>query len=182
MDEIGEYLCDEPKYSNGVDFIAIFLAAIFVNILTLILLIAGIRGQWFNSLVLGPVPIWILELTWGIATVLSFIGLFLFYSHTISPCLKNHWPTENSRSAALAVLFLISSLLTLLWVTVFFYAQSLQLSMWLIGVVFIYQFWVFYYMWTIKPSSAIFMIPLLVMYVIVFYSIMQLTALNNITI
>lgn len=171
----------EPEYLSAADFIAVLLGIIFVNIITIILSIAGTRTAWFTSLTLGPVNIWLLHAAWVIAILLSYVALFLFYSHTLEPCMSNPWPDRQSRNLALAVLFLIGSLLTLAWVAIFFYVQNLALSLWLVSIVFMYMFWVFMYMWTIMPVAAIFMIPLLVLYVVVFYSIAQLATLNNVS-
>ena len=166
--------------SDANAFATVIVAIIMVNLLVIVVSILGSNTTWFQSLNKGPVNIWIILGSWIIATILSYIGLFLFYSHTLAPCAHSMWPTQKTRNLVVAMLFLISAFLSLIWVAIFFYVQNIGLSLWLVSALFIYKFWVFIYMWYLKPVAAIFLIPILAVYIYLFYAMAHLATLNNI--
>lgn len=176
-------VCVDTYYDtrpNIDDFVIVMLAILILNILVLTVSLLGSNTTWYQSLNKGRIDAWVIILLWLITTLLSYVGLFIFYSHVLPPCIDSSWPDQKSRNLFVAYLFVISSFLSLAWVALFFYIQNIGLSLWLISVLFMYKFWVFIYMWRIKPLAAIFLVPLLLMYVYLFYAVAHLATLNDI--
>lgn len=157
---------------NASSFIYIILVIIILNILVIIISFTGSMATWYSNLIKGPINLWGIVLVWGLSTLLSYIGLFLFYR--LGEC------RSNNKNLALTVLFFVNALLTLGWVTIFFYGENIGLSLWLVGVLFMYMFWVFIYMWYNMPTASVFIVPLLMVYLYVFYAMAHLAYLNNV--
>lgn len=159
----------ENTVESSSSYEAFFLGVtlLFITIATITIVIVGARNPWYITLNTDSTPVWVGLTVWSLATLVAYIGLFLFYLNTC-------------HRLTLVVLFLIGELLTLAWVSIFFYAQNLVLSLWSIAIVFVYMFWVFIYMWYTTPSAAIFLLPLLGIYLYVFYSVIHLANLNNV--
>ena len=162
----------ESSSSGANGFIIILTGILVIYILTAIVAIAGSNTTWFQSLNIGSGNVWILWIAWIVTTLISYIGLYLFHSGC------DYWPDRQSRN--LAILFLIGAILSLAWIAIFFYGQNIGLSLWLVSALFIYKFTVFAYMWSIRPLAAIFLIPLLLFYVYLFYAVGHLATLNKV--
>lgn len=157
--------CSSSSSSYEAFFLGVTL--LFITVATIAIVVAGARNSWYTTLNTGSTPIWVGLTVWSLATLVAYVGLFLFYLNTC-------------HRLTLVVLFLIGELLTLAWVSIFFYGQNLVLSLWSIAIVFVYMFSVFIYMWYITPSAAIFLLPLLATYLYMFYSVIHLANLNNV--
>lgn len=153
-----------------------------IDVMILLVGILGSMTSWYENLVTLPLVDWVLWGIWVTATFLSYLGLFVFYNHILALCTTSSWPTVSSRNFALTVAFLVTALLTLGWIVIFYYGQNIIMSLWLISILFIYKFTIFTYMWYIKPLAAIFIIPLLILYLYLFYALAHLATINNIPI
>jgi tryptophan-rich sensory protein len=167
---------------NGIDFLLVYAAIVLITILFLIVSIVGASTTWHRELRQDPINPWIIRISWLIATALSYVGLFLLWKtfskeKEISSTGSSY---EASNFLAITVLFLISTFLSLGWAAIFYYSQNIGLSLWLVGILFVYKFWLFMYIWYIKPIAALFLIPLLIMYIYLMYSVAHLAYLNNI--
>lgn len=174
--------CETDIYTSPgtVAFITVVLGIILLGAITLAVVIIGSGNAWFQGLNKGSVNVSVIWTLWIITTILSYISLFVFMSHMIEPCKHSFWPDQASRNYVMALLFLINAFLSLGWTAVFFYIQNIGLSFWLVSVLFIFMFWVFVYMWSLSPVAAIFLIPLLMFYVYLFFVVGRLASLNNV--
>lgn len=155
-----------------IDFLLIYHAIVVVSMLFLTVSIVGSTTTWYRELNKGPIDPWLIRFGWIIATLLSYVGLFLLW--------ENVRPNEVSLDLAITVLFLISTFLSLGWASIFYYSKNIGLSLWLVGILFVYKFWLFIYIWYIKPLAAVFLIPILLMYIYLMYSVAHLAYLNNV--
>lgn len=174
MDAVGVHLISSP--------LPIIIAIGSVNIIIILVGILGSMTVWYEGLFTNQLINWIVWALWIVTTFLSYFGLFVFYNHTLDPCVLSSWPDMSSRNFFLTIAFLITSLLTLGWIAIFYYGRNIVISMWLITILFVYKFTIFVYMWYIKPLAAVFLIPLLMLYLYIFYALARLTTINNIPI
>lgn len=150
----------------------IFAAMIMVGILFIIVSIIGSRTTWYQELNKGPINPWIVTILWPLAILISFVSLFILW--------RSLYPDQASRFLTISVFFLISMFMSLGWIIIFYYGEDIGLSLWLIAVLFIYKFWLFVHIWYIKPIAAVFLIPMLLMYIYLMYSVAHLAYLNGI--
>jgi tryptophan-rich sensory protein len=165
---------------NVIDFIIVVLGILLLGAITLAVIIIGSGNAWFQALNKGTINIWVIWTLWIVATILSYIGLFIFYAHAVKPCVHSFWPDQQSQDYVMALLFLVNGFLSLGWAAIFFYIQNIGLSFWLVSVPFIFLFWVFVYMWSLSPLAAFFLIPLLAFYVFLFFAVGRLASINNV--
>lgn len=141
---------------------AIFSAIVLINTLSLIITSYGSSTNWYLNLkkpLLAPY----MTTLWILATVTSYITLFI-----------------SANKEKLHNLTLIGAFLELSWVILFYYKQDIGLSLWTVGVLFIYKFFVFMYVWLACPLAAVFLIPILTFNVYHIYYIAQLAYYNNV--
>ena len=150
------------------DFLLIYGAIALVTILFVITSTAGSNTTWYQQLKKGPVDAWMLRLLWIISIWLSYIALFLLSESRVGIQLS------------VTALFLISLFLSLGWIALFYYGQNIGLSLWLVGILFLYKFWLFMHIWYIRPVAAIFLIPILLIYIYLMYTVAHLAYLNDV--
>lgn len=155
-----------------IDFLLIYAAIVIISILSITVSVVGSTTTWYRELKQGSINPWLIRVGWVIATLLSYVGLYLLW--------EDVRPNEVSRDLGITVLFMIGTFLSLGWASVFYYAKNVGLSLWLLGILFVYKFWLFMYIWYIKPVAAVFLIPILLMYIYLMYSVAHLAYLNNI--
>lgn len=170
------------RKSNRFEYTLIYAAILMVTILYLIISATGTETTWYRELMKGPVDPWVIRSFWIVSTILSYVSLLILLPDI---CIFNNM-CDNILSdkvyyaRSVAPLFLISLFIALGWMAVFYYVQDIGLSLWLIMILFTYEFWLFIYIWYIKPLAAVFMIPLLILYVYLMYSVIHLAYLNNV--
>lgn len=184
-DNLSIYKCSDDLLDeyNKLIYISIYAAILIVEVLYFIISATGTDTTWYIELLKGPVDPWVIRSLWIIATILSYVSLFLL----LPDVMINERDTEETininminRSRSVAPLFLIGIFMSLGWAVVFYYVQNIGLSLWLIIVLFSYTFWLFMYIWYIKPVAAVFLIPILVIYIYLMYSVTHLAYLNNV--
>ena len=148
------------------DFLIIIGSMIIIGILFIIMSLVGLTNKWYRELNKGAINPWVVTLLWSLSILLSYVTLFLLWN--------------NSSLLTFMVLFLISMFMSLGWVIIFYYGQDIGLSLWLISVLFIYKFWLFVHIWYIRPIASVFLIPILLMYIYLMYSVAHLAYLNGI--
>jgi len=156
-------LDDQISY---IDYIIVYISIVIVAILSLVLSYIGSNTDWYQNLTKSPTDLWIIRMFWILATISLFISL-MFLIH-------------NYNSRLVPCFVLISMLLLLGWITIFYYVQNIGLSLWLSLILLTYNFWLFIYVWSIDVLSAIFIIPTIIMYLYLTYSMTHLSYINNI--
>jgi len=154
------------------DFLFVYGVVVIVFILLLSSFIPGIYSDWYNGLKISGLNVWIPRAGWVIATILSYVGLYFFWG-TVNP-------EEMEKNLAITVLFVIGSILVFAWSVALYQGENIALATWLACALFVYQFWLFIYVWNIKPIASLFLIPLIGMYFYLIYSMIQLARLNNV--
>lgn len=150
----------------------IYICIVILNVLFLISSYSGIRSDWYKTINRSTINPFVIGVLWIIATILSYGSVFMLW--------ENVNPTNLSRDFTLSALFLISSFLSLLWATTLFQDNNIKMAVLIAAVVFLYQFWLTIYIGIFNKLAALFMIPLLVMYGYLFYSMLHLASINNI--
>lgn len=142
---------------------------IFVLIVFLFSYLEGINSTWYSKLKQPTLDVWIPRAGWIVATILSYIGLYLIYL-TASP----------HRVLLVSDLYIISGFLAILWSATFYQLQDIGLAVWFSFVLFLYQLWLLIYLFYLEPLLSLFLIPLVIMYFYLVYSMIDLALLNNI--
>lgn len=158
-----------PRYGIRGDLILICTVIILIIILVVIVSIIGAVTDWYTKLKHGHVNNWVTIILLIIAILLSYISLILLWNYI-----------DQNKFVIITTLFLIEAFILLGWITIFYFGQNIGLSLWLAGVLFVYKLWLFIYIWYIKPTAAIFLIPILIFYIYLMYITAHLAYLNNI--
>ncbi|CAH6420189.1 Hypothetical protein HVR_LOCUS1120 [uncultured virus] len=154
------------------DFILIYSSIIIVSLLFITVAYFGSNSEWYVNLIKLPFNTWFIRFLWVVASLLSYVGLFILWQHVTSD--------EIARDLIVSIFFMISSFLSLSWAVAFYYAQNIGLAVWLSLVIFVYKFWLFVYIWYIKPLAAIFLIPILLMDIYLVYSTLHISSSNGV--
>lgn len=134
----------------------------------------GINSGWYKNLKRSSVNPYIIGILLLLSIAISFISTFMTWEHVSA---------ENiSIDFNISIYFLIGDLLLLLWSVVFFQGENILYSIYTSSILFLYHFWLFTYLWILKPISAIFSIFLVLIYGYLFYSMIHLASINNIVI
>lgn len=152
----------------------IYISITIVTILFLLSCLSGINSDWYHQINHSSVNPYIIGFLWVIATIISYIAIFMLWENTS--------PTHTPLDFRLSVLFLVGSFLSLLWSTVLFQANNIALATWISMLLFVFQFFLFTYIWFFKPVASFFMLPVIIMYGFLVYSMVHLLTINNIVI
>jgi len=172
-----------PLYSStfvNLEYFTIYGVILIAAVLYLIASAIGTETTWYLNLIKPDLNPWYTRTLWIIATIVSYITLFL-----LLPEISFYHPSSLSpsivyKARTVAPLFLIGTLISLSWTVIFYYYQNIGLSLWLTSILFIYNFWLFMYVWYIKPLAAVFMIPILAIYIYLVYFMTNLAYLNHV--
>lgn len=156
--------------SNPKEWI-LLISSIMLTILFLVASYFGSKETWYVNLPdkqdENLIPIAVL---WVIAVILSYVPFYL---------LRN-FPENIYGQSRLFPFFLIVSILNLLWVVVFFKSANFLLTLFILAVLFTFQFFILIFVLDIYPIAALFLIPVQLLYGYLFYSIMHLASVNHI--
>lgn len=148
------------------------VASLILTILFLVGSYFGARKKWYKSLpVKSNENTWVIAALWVVASLISY-GIFYFIKD------KDEAIYGQSR---IYPYFVIISFLNVLWVVVFFNNQDFVLALLIIGLIFAIQLYVIIFLFYISMIAAILLIPLELLYAYLFYSILHLASINNIT-
>lgn len=157
-----------------LDFVVVYVSILILTILLILVLIFGEQRPWYKNLIKNNINPWLLRSLWVVATIISFGAFFFIW--------QDDRIIKNPRDLILSVLFIITGFLFLAWAVTLYYAENIAMSIWILLILFIYNFWLFMYLWYINPIAAIFLLPSLVLYIYLLYSTIHLASLNNIPI
>jgi tryptophan-rich sensory protein len=154
------------------DFIFIYAAILIVTALFFVSYIPGIYSDWYENLKHDGLNVWIPRVAWVVTTALSYVGLYFLWQNSSAALVR--------RNLAVSALYLVGSFMILAWSAALYQHQDIGLAVWFSAILFIYQFWIFIYIWYIKPLAAIFILPLVLMYLYLVYSMIHLASINNV--
>jgi len=154
------------------DFVILYAAIIIMLIVFISSTLIGSSASWYKNLIRPAVNPWIIRILWFIAVVLSLVGVFLLWEHVSDDLV--------SRDLTVTALFLVGSFISLAWSAAFYHAENIRLAVWIALLLFVYKFWLFTYVWHIKPLAAIFLIPLVIMNLYTLYATIHIASINNI--
>lgn len=153
------------------DYIFVYASLLIASVLFVLLVFYGSGTPWYEDLINdGPNP-WIVRSLWVIAGIISYVGLYFLWDIIQSEFIP--------RDLVISVLYLISTFLLIAWAAIFYYTEHIGLALWASVVLVVYNFWVLIYIWYLKPLSAIFMLPSLVMYIYLMWSTGHLAYING---
>ena len=151
------------KYVAGYTFFIIMISFI-IYLLIGAMLEFGLSSLWYSNLLKSGLEI----------TINRYVFVFLYFFTILLPY------TVLYDKPLVLLYLLIGALLSLLWIVIFFVGQDISLSIWLIVPVFLYYLWLFSNIWIYYPLGAIFLLPLLVFIIFIFYHTVHLAFINNI--
>lgn len=154
------------------EYILVFIITLLIYIPFFISYFYGVNSVWYESLIRDTNNTWIIAGLWIVTTIISYIGLYILW--------RDPTKTIVSRNLMISVLFFISNVILLAWAVVFYQFHNISTATWISLILFIYQFWIFIYIWSIDRLAALFFIPLVAMYLYFFYSMVHLAILNGI--
>lgn len=153
------------------EYIIVYLALIVLAILLLLVVFYGESAPFYQSLVQPDISPWIARIGWIVATILSYVSFFFIYQDI------RVYPVP--RDFIVSILFVINGALFLAWAVAFYYGQSHMGAIWLAIVLFIFNYWIFIYVWNMSPIAALFLIPNLILYAYLLYGSIHLASINN---
>jgi tryptophan-rich sensory protein len=154
------------------EYIIIVIVLLLIYIPFFISYFYGTYSPWYESLKRDTDNTWVIAGLWIVATIISYIGLYILW--------RNPTPETVARNLIIAVLFYIGNVILLAWSVIFYQFQNISTATWITLILFIFEFWVFIYVWNIDRLAAIFLIPLVGMYLYFFYSMVHLAFLNGV--
>lgn len=163
-----------PFYQRAqrADFWIVTTITVMVWILFFVIYFVGLYSDWYNQLKQPNINVWIPRVGWVIASGISYLGLYLLW--------RNVSQDRIPQLLAISVLYAVGAFIMIAWVLAFFYAQNIGLAAWIAAVLFIFQFWLFIFIWYINYVSALLTLPLVLMYLYLAYSMVNLASLNNV--
>lgn len=148
------------------------VASIVLTILFLVGSYFGVRKKWYRTLpVKSNENTWVVAVLWVIASLISY-GIFYFIKD------KDESIYGQSR---IYPYFVIISFLNVLWVVLYFNNQNTVLTLLIIGIIFALQLYIIIFLFYISIIAAVLLVPLQILYAYLFYSILHLASINNIT-
>ena len=170
-----EICCCDKSYTDTYtswEYIIVIAVLLLIYIPFFISYFFGIYSTWYENLKKDTDNTWIVSGLWIVVTIISYIGLYILW--------RNPTPETVSRNLVITVLFFLGNVILLAWSVIFYQFQNISTATWIALVLFIFEFWIFIYVWNIDRLAAIFLLPLVGMYLYFFYSMVHLAGLNNI--
>lgn len=156
------------------EFSTIYSVYFILAVLFIVSIYNGQRTTWYQNLVKSTINPWIIKSLWILGFGISYIAFYLVWEDV-----KVH---RIPLDFILSSLFLIVAFLFVLWSAVFFYLQSIRLALIVAFIIFIYNFWLFIYLWYINPFASIFLIPSFILYFYLLYDTIHTAGLNGVII
>lgn len=147
---------------NAVSVWIIVCVLIILYIISHVIFIWGVSSTWYHSLVSANISApWI---GIGLLVVSISTGLSMYFSRNIINPL----------------FYVVGAILLLIWVLVLYVGHNMGVAMWVMAILFIYQFWLILYIWGKIRMSSYFLYPTLLVYIGFFYYTVHLISQNDI--
>lgn len=156
------------------DFIIVYLALLISAILLAVLVYFGDSTDWYLNLVQPNVNTWLVRGLWLLGTILSYVAFYFIWEDVTVHVVP--------RDLIVSTFFVVTGFLFLAWALALYYAQDIAMSLWIAVIIFIYNYWIFIYVWHIKPIAAVFLLPNMLLYVYLIYNSIHLASINKIPI
>jgi len=129
------------------------------------------NSEWYKGLRKAGLSSYLVDAAWIIADILSYGATIFLWGDS---------PASIEQRAVILNLYLGSNFLNLLWGVTFWQGNNLPLATWIAALLFIYNFYILVYIFRVNPWAALFLLPLILMYAYLFYSMVHLANLNGI--
>jgi hypothetical protein len=148
-----------------------WISSITLTILFFVAAYFGAKLSWYQQLKRTDINQWLLAGLWVIASLISY-GTFYFVKD------KNDKIYGQSR---LLPYFLIISFLNVLWTIIYFYNMNFLVTLFIILLIIVGEIYIMLFLLNIINFWAvILMLPLIVLYVYLLYSILHTASINGI--
>lgn len=161
----------EPSRLKRWEYFVLYAALIVVFILYAVVVIMGAKTEWYSNLKQANVNPWLIRGLWLFATAMYYVTFYLLREDLKS--------VDVPKDLKITPLFLVSSLLFLSWCVALYYSENLIVASWASALLFLYNLWLFIYIWDTSPFAALFAIPTIVLYGYLFYSTLHLESIND---
>ena len=156
------------------DFIIVYISLLILAILLIVIVYFGERTPWNQGLIRPNINPWFVRILWIVGTIFSYAAYYFIWES-----IETH---DIPKDLIVSVLYIVSGFLFVGWAVAYYYAEDITLSLWIAVLIFIYNLWLFIYVWYIRPIAALFLIPNLILYIYLLYTTIHIASLNNIPI
>jgi tryptophan-rich sensory protein len=118
------------------------------------------------------VNVWIPRILWFLAIILSYVSLYLLWNGKRAISLEV--------SIQINAIYIISELIIIAWSVIFLQGQNILGAIWLSFALLIFQIWLLYYVWKLDATAGLYMVPLVLMYLYLLYSMIHLASINGV--
>src|SRR5436190_14211836 len=134
------------------EYIIVILVVLLIYIPIFISYFYGIYSTWYENLKKDTADNWIIIGLWIVATIISYIGLYILWRD----------PTTEivTRNLTISVLFFLGNVILLAWSVIFYQFQNISTATWIALILFIFEFWIFIYVWNVNILAGLFLLPL----------------------
>ena len=141
----------------------LLVISLIVYILIAVIINLTLESQWYKNLTKSVVEV----------NINRYVFVVMYFFVSLLPYLILF------NDPSMLVYLLIGALSSFFWIVVLFLGQDLNFSLWLVVPVFLYYLWLFSYLWWRNLLAAVFLIPLLVFIIFIFYDIVHLASIND---
>lgn len=141
----------------------LLVISLIVYILIAVILNLNFESQWYKNLTKSVVEV----------NINRYVFIVMYFLVSLLPYLILF------NDPVLLVYLLIGALSSFFWIVILFLGQNLKVSAWLVVPIFLYYLWLFSYLWWRNLVAAVFLIPLLVFIIFVFYHVVHLASIND---
>jgi tryptophan-rich sensory protein len=145
------------------------LSSIVMTVLFFVTAYYGAQLAWYKNLTKSGVSTWLIAGLWIFASILSYAAFYF---------IRNADPKFGTER--LLPLYLIISILNVLWIMLFYYFQSFIGAITIIGIIILYNFYIIWFLWRISILAALSMVPLQALYIYLLYDTIHLASINQI--
>ena len=149
----------------------LWITSITLTILFLVGAYFGARTPFYMNLVKSSDNVWIIAGLWVLVSLISYASFYF---------VRNVDEKIYGQSRLLP-LFIIVAFLNILWVVVFYVYGSFVYTLLILAIVVLLNFFIIIFLWYINIWAALSLVPLEIMYLYLFYSILHLSSINNVT-
>ncbi len=156
--------------AKRLDFVVVY-SSVFILAILLLVIVFFEGDDWYKSLNKSTINPWIPRSLWVVATILSYITFYMIWQDS------RYYPVPQD--LFVSVLYLISSFLFILWACILYYSHNMGLAFWLSIILFLYNVFLFVVVWRINLKASLFLIPNLLLYLYLIYTVIEIAFIND---